>query len=177
MGAQKLTLPVAGRPLVEHALDAASGYPTVVVVSPAMAGRIPPATGRRIIINDAPERGMSHSLALAEEVVDDPFATLVVLLADTPKVDAALVVTVLSALGDNDVAFPVRDGVPGHPVVFGPRARRRISQLADGDTLRALRDDPHLKRVAVDFCSDAPFVDVDTPEDYLQLTFRERPPK
>jgi molybdenum cofactor cytidylyltransferase len=176
MGAQKLVLPLAGRPLVEHALDAACGYPTVVVVSPALAARIPPAPGRRVVVNDAPERGMSHSLALADELVDDPQAALVVLLADTPRVDASLVATVLSALGANDVACPVRDGVPGHPVAFGPRARRRIAQLSDGDTLRILRDDPHLRRVCVRFGGDAPFIDIDTPDDYFDLTARERPP-
>jgi molybdenum cofactor cytidylyltransferase len=174
MGAQKLLLPVAGRPLVECALAAAAAYPTIIVVSPAVAARVPPAAGRRVVVNDAPERGMAHSLALAEELVDDPRAVLVVLLADTPRVDAELVDTVLSALGENDVAFPVRNGVPGHPVVFGPRARKRIAQLPDGDTLRALRDDSRLKQVRIEFGGDAPFVDVDTPDDYLDLAAGER---
>jgi molybdenum cofactor cytidylyltransferase len=176
MGAQKLLLPLAGRTLLERALDAAAAYPTIVVVSPALAARVPPASPeRRVVVNDAPERGMSHSLALAAALVDDPAAALVVLLADTPCVDGELVERMVAALGDNDVAYPLRDGVPGHPVVFGPRARKAIAELPDGDTLRALRDDPRFRRAAVALTSDAPFADVDTPEDYRRVTALAHP--
>lgn len=173
MGAQKLLLPVAGRTLLERALDAAAAYPTIVVVSPTLAARVPP--GRRVVVNDAPERGMSHSLALAAALVDDPAAALVVLLADTPGVDGELVDRMVAALGDSDVAYPLRGGVPGHPVVFGPRARKAIAELPDGDTLRALRDDPRFRRTAVALTNDAPFVDVDTPEDYRRVTALAQP--
>jgi molybdenum cofactor cytidylyltransferase len=170
MGAQKLLLPVGGRTLLQRALDAASAYPTIVVVSPALAVCVLPAPQRRVVVNDAPERGMSHSLALADALVDDPAAALVVLLADTPGVDGALVDRMIGALGGVDVAYPVRDGVPGHPVVFGPRARQSIADLPDGDTLRTLRDDPRFRRAAIALASEAAFVDVDTPEDYHRVT-------
>lgn len=176
MGAQKLLLPLAGRTLLERALDAAAACPTIVVVSPALATRVPPATPRtRIVVNDAPERGMSHSLALAAALVDDPAAALVVLLADTPCVDGKLVDRMVAALGDNDVAYPLRDGVPGHPVVFGPRAREAIADLPDGDTLRALRDDARFRRIVVGSSDDAPFLDVDTPDDYRRVRALTQP--
>ena len=47
MGAQKLVLPLAGRPLVEHALDAACGYPTVINFSPGISGWI--KDGRAVV--------------------------------------------------------------------------------------------------------------------------------
>jgi CTP:molybdopterin cytidylyltransferase MocA len=53
--------------------------------------------------------------------------------------------------------------------VFGPRARARIAGLPDGDTLRALRDDPGLRRVEVPETEDRAFADVDTPEDFARL--------
>lgn len=170
MGTQKLLLKVGGLTLLERALDASSAYPTIVVASPALAGQVPVGPLRRVVVNDAPERGMSHSLALADALVGDPAVALVVLLADTPGVDAELIERMVAALGDADVAFPVRDDVPGHPVIFGPRARAAIADLPDGDTLRELRDAPRLRRVMVAVEGDAPFADIDTPHDYRRLT-------
>jgi CTP:molybdopterin cytidylyltransferase MocA len=169
MGAQKLLLPVGGRTLLQRALDAAGAHPTIVVASSAIASQVASAPLRRIVVNDAPERGMTHSLALAAAHVVDPKAALVVLLADTPGVDVALVEAVLGALGDNDVAYPVRDGIPGHPVAFGPRARAEIARLPDGDTLRTLRDDPRWRRAPVLIADDAPFLDIDTADDYRRV--------
>jgi molybdenum cofactor cytidylyltransferase len=168
MGTQKLLLPLGGRRLLERALDATRDFETIVVVSPGLAAAVPAAPRRRVVINGEPERGMSHSLALAAAAVEDPAAAIAVLLADTPLVDRALVEAVLRALGESDVAYPVRDGTPGHPVIFGPRVRGEIARLAAGDTLRHLRDDPRWRRVAVPVGDDAPFVDIDTPEDYAR---------
>ena len=168
MGGQKLLLAVDGRTLLDRALAATAGYPTVVVASPAVREAVPPAAGRRVVVNAEPDRGMTHSLRIADALVD-PESSLVVVLADTPLVDAALIARMAGALGDADVAFPVRGGRPGHPVVFGPRARRALGALPEGDTLRVLRDDPRWRRIEVQVDGPAPFTDVDTPADLAAL--------
>lgn len=168
MGAQKLLLRLGERTLLERALDAAGHLPLVVVISPALEDRLPPGANVRVVVNPAPERGMSHSLQLANAAVEDPDAALAVLLADTPFVDAALVRRVSAALGDADVAYPVRGGVSGHPVVFAARVRPRIAGLQPGDTIRALRDDPRLQRVTVAVADADAFLDIDTPEAFAQ---------
>ena len=170
MGRQKLLLELDGRSLLARALDASAAFPTAVVVSPQLAAHVPPAARRTVVVNDAPQRGMTHSLALGERAAGDPGAALIVLLADTPYVDAGLVARVAGALGEADVAYPLRDGAPGHPVVFAARLRPEIHRLAEGDTLRRLRDDPRWRPVAVPVPGDAPYVDVDTPEDYRRLS-------
>jgi CTP:molybdopterin cytidylyltransferase MocA len=175
MGEPKLVLPVAGETLVARALAAAAAYPRVAVVSPALAPHVAAAPGLVTILNDEPERGMAHSLRLANAALGEPDAALVVLLGDTPFVDAALVDRILAARGDADVAYPARDGVPGHPVVFGPCARAAIAGLPDGDTLRSLRADPRWTRIEIATDDDAPFADVDTPADFARIRARVEP--
>ena len=166
MGAQKLLLELGGRTLLERVLAAASAFPTVAVIAPDLAAEVPKRPDLTVVINDQPERGMTRSLALADAAVPEPEAALVVLLADTPLVDAALVRRIVEARGEADVAYPVRAGIGGRPVVFGPRPRAQIASLEEGDTLRLLRDDPRWHRVEVEIDDDAPFLDVDTPEEF-----------
>jgi molybdenum cofactor cytidylyltransferase/nicotine blue oxidoreductase len=163
LGLPKTALRLGTATLLERALAACGAYERIVVAAAANAAEVP--AGVRTIVNDAPERGMTHSLRLADAAVADRDAALVVLLADTPFVDATLVARVLAARGAADVAYPVRAGRPGHPVVFGPRPRALIAALPDGDTLRTLRADPRWTRVEVDVADERPFLDVDTPED------------
>jgi CTP:molybdopterin cytidylyltransferase MocA len=168
MGAQKLLLPVGGTTMLARAFAAAGEFETIVVIAPSLAGHVANRAGLCVLINEQPELGMAHSLTLADAAIVDREAALVVLLADTPLVDAALVRRVIDARGDADVAYPVRDGIAGHPVVFGPRVRAELAALERGDTLRRLRDDPRWRRVGLPARDDAPFLDVDTPEDFAK---------
>jgi molybdenum cofactor cytidylyltransferase len=166
MGSPKTALRIGAKTMLERALAATDGFERIVVVGRANANDL--AAGpcdAQIVINDEPERGMTHSLQLADAALADRDAALVVVLADTPLVDGALVACVVAARGDADLAYPVRAGVPGHPVVFGPAPRARIADLPDGDTLRALRADTRWTRVEVQVDDDRPFLDVDTPAD------------
>jgi len=172
MGAQKLLLPLGAATLLERALAAAAPWPAVAVVASALAPLVAARAGLTVVVNDQPERGMTHSLALADAALGDRDAALAVLLADTPFVDAPLVHRLLAARGDADVVYPTRGGVGGHPVIFGPAARAAIAGLQEGDTLRILRDDRRWRRVEVPIDDDAPYLDVDTPGDLARAQAR-----
>jgi CTP:molybdopterin cytidylyltransferase MocA len=174
-----MALRLGGRSLLELALDAAGAFPTVVVVPadvPDDVAKVLEAARRTgdvtVVVNERAERGMSRSLGLADAAVLDRTVPLGVLLLDTPLVDAALVARIFTARGSNDVAYPVRNGVAGHPVVFGARARAAIAELPIGDTVRGLRDDPRWTRATVEIDDDAPFLDVDTESDFTALAAR-----
>jgi len=171
-GSPKTALAFGERSFVERALDAARDYPTVIVIPADDAGAARAAVrfGATVVVNEARERGMSHSLRLANRALSTPHAHLAVLLVDTPLVDADVVRRVFAAAQHTDIAFPVSaDGRPGHPVVFGARARDAIEHLPDGDTIRTLRDDPRFSRAPLCFEDERPFTDVDTPADYRAI--------
>lgn len=162
MGTQKLLLPIRGKPMIEHVLDAASAYPTILVTSDAVAGAIASRSGLTIVINTEPHLGMAHSLALANDAAAGE-AVLLVFLGDKPLVSADLAERIVQGAVSNaaDVAFPERDGVGGHPVFFSRNARAKIG--GTGDSLRTIRDDASLRRLALPIEDNGAYADVDDP--------------
>jgi CTP:molybdopterin cytidylyltransferase MocA len=115
---------------------------------------------------------MAHSLALADAVIDAD-GPIAVLLADLPDITGADVAAVVSNYDDStDVVVPRCGNRLTHPVIFGPRARRNIALLPDGDTIKQLRDDPGLRRRIIDIAHMAPN-DIDTPSDYAARIGRD----
>ena len=173
MGSDKLSQPLAdGSTLMQRAMRACAGYPAVVVTSSALAATLEPPAGVTVVLNDEPERGMTHSLRLADERIWSGHS-IAVLPADLPLANAATMRTVVEASGGVDVCYPVRaNGTPGHPVVFSPEARKLLGELPEGDTLRALRENPALSRRALPIEDDAPYLDVDEPDDLRRWSER-----
>jgi molybdenum cofactor cytidylyltransferase len=165
MGRQKLLERIGGRSLIGRAVEAASAWPTVVVASDAVAAELV-ASGAaervRIVRNAEPERGMNLSLALADAAIDasEPIA---VLLGDLPDCDSATIARVVAAYDDDvDVVIPQAGERRGHPVIFGPVARRAIAGLGDGDGLNGVRDAAGLRRRIVAVDDARGFDDIDT---------------
>lgn len=147
-----------------------------MVASAAVAAELeiaglPPSV--RIVRNDAPERGMNHSLALADAAVA-PGEAIAVMPADMPDCDAAAVARVVDAYDDGvDVVAPRAGERFGHPVVFGPGARRAIVRLGDGDGLHRIRDDATLRRRIVAVADARVFDDIDTDADLTARRARD----
>lgn len=156
-------MPFRGRPLIDYAIEAAARWQPLVVCSREVARYLDDGGGITAIVNDEPERGMSHSLSLANRAIDDDVA-IGVLLADKPLASEQLIEAIVRASRDADVTFPQRNGAPGHPVVLSVRARRFIDDLPLGDTLRLLRDRSELIARAVESTDEGAFFDVDTIE-------------
>ena len=83
MGRQKLLLPIDGVAIVTRVVAACEAWPTVVVVSDATVAQALARADARIVHNAAPERGMNHSLALADAVIRRDEA-IAVMLGDLP---------------------------------------------------------------------------------------------
>jgi CTP:molybdopterin cytidylyltransferase MocA len=163
IGQQKLLMDFRGRPLIEYALEAAQRWQPVVVCGPEIAEHLARRPDLELVRNDAPELGMSHSLALANRFLASDVPMLV-LLGDKPLLTEALIETICREADEADVVYPARGEEPGHPVLLSPRARRFIEYLPAGDTLRLLRANPNLIARAVDTSDPGAYFDVDTVE-------------
>ena len=115
MGTPKADLVVAGRRLLDRAIEAARAGgcdPVLAVVRPGTQ-----APGVRLIVNPAPERGMRSSLALAVTAAEGA-AALAVLLVDAPGVGADAVREVVLAWRPGRIAVGRYAGRRGHPTVM-----------------------------------------------------------
>jgi CTP:molybdopterin cytidylyltransferase MocA len=163
MGRQKLLIEYAGRRLIEYPIAAAQGWQPVVVCGRQVAEYLHGRDDVEIVLNEEPALGMSRSLALGSSVLPEHLQ-LIVLLGDKPKASEALIRDVLRYARESDFVYPQSEDVPGHPVVLSPRARRRLNDLPNGDSLRLLRDDPMLIVRAIATSDPGAFFDVDVME-------------
>jgi CTP:molybdopterin cytidylyltransferase MocA len=174
MGFSKALTPLGTRSPLARLASNAAGRALVIVTARELAAECAAvAPDARIAINERPELGMTSSLRVADSIAAAD-AYLAVFLADKPFVATETIAACESAaLCGADVAYPVSpEGNRGHPVIFSPRARAGLRLLPDGDTLRALRDDPALDRAEV-LCADAgAFFDLDTVEDWRAAEVR-----
>jgi len=164
MGQQKLLMPIDGRTMIERVIAAARAWPIVIVAGDDVALALGP-TPFCIARNASPGRGMSHSLKLGNALVPDA-EPIAVLLADLPDIGSASISRVIDAYDDSvDIVVPRYGEAFAHPVIFGPRARQKITALDDGDTIARIRDDASLRRRMVETDQTA-LADIDTPAEY-----------
>jgi molybdenum cofactor cytidylyltransferase len=164
-GSQKLLHPLPdGDTLLARAVRAAGDFDVVAVCGETLEPNAR-ALGARTVRNDEPDRGMAHSLRLANAIVDAD-AAIAVLPADLLLIEADGVARAIAASEGYDVTYPRRaDGTPGHPVVFSPFARALIIGLRDKEPIARVRDAELLSRTTLAVDEDWPYRDVDTPSD------------
>jgi molybdenum cofactor cytidylyltransferase len=179
MGRPKQLLSVAGRPLLQHVLDAAvaARLGTIVLVLGHAAAAIRavlavPADGRvRVIVNTRYAAGQSTSLQAGLAAVPATAAAAAVMLGDQPALDAAHIDTVLAAFAAaaTPIVRPVfADGTPGHPVVLARRVWPQVARLRGDDGARAVIAAHPAWLTTVPVAGAAP-PDVDTHADYVRL--------
>jgi molybdenum cofactor cytidylyltransferase len=173
-GGQKLLMDFRGRALIEYAIWATQRWSPIAVVGADVAEYLEGRGDVTLVRNDAPARGMSHSLALANRFLPADLAMIVV-LGDKPLISETLIETICSAAAGSDVVYPLHASQPGHPVWLSPQARLHIDGLPSGDTLRLLRMHPDLAQRAVESTDRGAFFDVDTVDELRHAASGERP--
>jgi molybdenum cofactor cytidylyltransferase len=171
MGRDKLSMPLAGSSSLERIGRLLVGRAVVIVCTArqlaAHASQIPFATA---IVNDSPQGGMTSSLRVALPALEGS-DRLGIVLADKPLLSRSTLerLEARAASSDRDIVYPrSRDGAPGHPVYLSPSAMKASARLPDGDTLRALREDPALSTLAIECDDPGAYFDIDTEADWFE---------
>jgi molybdenum cofactor cytidylyltransferase len=181
MGRNKLLAEIGGAPMVRRAVDAAlsSAASHVIVVTGNDAERVRAAlAGQEVDFVDNAEfrEGLSGSLKRGLSRVPDDCDGALVLLGDMPDVDTHLIDRLIAAFDPTEnraICLATRNGKRGNPVLFARRFFGEIEAI-DGDVgARGLIGEYPDLMCEVEAGSDAPLIDIDTPE-ALDAYLKER---
>ncbi|HEY9854775.1 MAG TPA: nucleotidyltransferase family protein [Stenomitos sp.] len=173
MGSPKALLEWGEKPLLQHQIDVLAAFGQVVVVlgheAEHILERIAPNPNTRLVVHPGYSEGRSSSLqAGSRAIIGDPRG-LLVLGTDQP-LDERVLCPLLQALGpETSLAVPVKQGRRGHPVLLAGFLLPELRQVAqEPEGLRTIVRRHHAKSVEVPIDLDAPWWDLNTPDDYAQ---------
>lgn len=182
MGAQKLLLPLAGKPVITRIVDELLASPVhklfVVVgrdgkaVQDALQGR---SVG--FLNNPDPAGDMLGSIRCGLRAIPTGCSAVLVVLGDQPNVTSRLVATLIAGFTESrqGIVVPTHQGHREHPVLFAARFRDELLSRHDGVGLRGLLDAHPDEVVSLEVADSTLFKDMDTPEDYQrELTCNAR---
>lgn len=175
MGQAKLLLPVGGRAIVRHTVEAAraGGVDSVwVVTGPDVEPMETALAGLdvQIVVNPAPEEGQAGSVRAGIAALPASVDTVLIALGDQPALDPSIIPALLAARWTSTkpiVAPRYRDG-QGNPVVFKREVFPELLRLTGDQGARPMiqRDPSRVEWVDLDLSMPP---DVDTPADYEKI--------
>ena len=182
MGANKLLTEIEGKPLVRRVVEAAiaGGAAPVVVVTGNEAEHVQTAlTGCDVrLMNNADfSSGLSSSLRCGLKALPEDCSGAVILLGDMPAIPPALIDRLIAAFDPAEgraICVATHGGKRGNPVLFARRFFAEIEAIEGDVGARGLIGAYPELVCEVEAGSDAPLIDIDTPED-LAAYRRERP--
>ncbi len=174
MGEWKMTLPFAGRTIIENSVyQALEVCSRVILVAGYRCRELRKlfAADKRIdlVINSDYKRGMFSSVKLGTGAVSSEWFFLG--LGDMPLVKADIYRLLLKFKG-TDAVIPRYMGKKGHPLLLSPRVKEAILNYEKVNTLRdVLADFPNL---LIPVAAENILIDIDNPEDYKTLLHNNR---
>jgi molybdenum cofactor cytidylyltransferase len=175
-GDDKLSAPLAGEPLLFHAVRAARAAPVsrvLVVARPGLdCGLWPETPPVEVLRITSPALSESLKAGIAALLYTNG---VFVFLGDMPLVPHDMAARLAAKIGDNSAALPRRDGRPGHPVLLSSRLYPEIARLSgDEGAGRLLRGRSDV--IFVETEDPAIHLDIDRPQDLATLRAADTPP-
>lgn len=172
MGSNKLLAPVAGKPLVRHAVEAAmaSSAETVIVVTGNGAEEVERAVSPLtplFVENHDYSKGLSTSLKCGVSHVPDGCDGVLVLLGDMPGVTSALLDKLIAAFDPSEgraICVATHHGKRGNPVLWSRRFFAEIMALEGDVGARHLIAQNAELVCEIEAEDDSPLTDIDTPQ-------------
>ncbi|MFO1072782.1 MAG: molybdopterin-binding/glycosyltransferase family 2 protein [Geminicoccaceae bacterium] len=177
-GPNKLLLPVAGKPMVRHVVEAAlasRASPVVVVLGHQQHEVRQALRGLKVefVHNLEHAAGLSTSLKAGLAALPAGVAGAVVCLGDMPRIGAALIDRLIAAFDPAEgraIVLPTWHGKRGNPVLWGRAFFAEMQAVAGDVGARHLIGAHGEAVVEIDAGDDAALVDIDTPEALAAFT-------
>lgn len=171
-GRTKLVEEFEGKPLVRYAVEAALGAgarPVFVVTGHARDAVMAALDGLDVCEAPNPRyaEGIASSVAAGIAALPEDCAGALVMLADMPRVDAALcrtLIEVFSAMSVGDAFVPVVEGRRGNPALLSRKLFERAMRLTGDEGARKLLSQSDVRTIEVEIEGAAAGLDIDTPE-------------
>lgn len=171
MGGAKMLLPIAGKPMVAHAISAARAASLagpIIVTQPhdtALQAVVSDAKGRCVLSDDY-RQGMAHSLVAGLHSVPPDWRGAFIMLGDMPFVSPDLLELMATRLTGDAIVIPTFAGRRGNPVLWGREHFNALAALTGDVGGRVLWEGRHHNIVEEPWLDDTIFCDIDTPEDW-----------
>ncbi len=174
MGADKLMLTVGGIPVVERIIAAASKSrlgEIILVCSSESTASIGRRYGAKIVVNNSPKSGQSHSVRLGVENSCKSSDGLMFLAGDQPFINEDTINKLIESFmpGKCSAVVPLYNGKRGNPVIFASRLRDKLLSLTGDSGGRVLLKELEGSIVTVGFNDEKPGLDIDTREEYEEV--------
>lgn len=174
MGADKLLLPIGGIPVIERVIAAASKSSlgeVVLVCANGSVASIGRKYGAKIVENNAPEQGQSHSIRLGVENSGLSADGYMFLVGDQPFINESTINRLIDGftMGSSSAAVPMYNGVRGNPVIFASSHKDELLHLSGDSGGRVLLEKLKGNIITVCFADGNLGLDIDTREDYEKV--------
>ena len=175
MGTDKLLLPVGGIPVIERVIAAASkselGEIILVCGSDSVAD-IGKKYRAKIVENNAPETGQSHSVGLGVKNSCRSAEGFMFIAGDQPFLDESIINKLIGKFlpGHCNAVVPLYNGIKGNPVIFASKLRNKLMSLSGDSGGRVLLEEMEEGIITVSFADAKPGMDIDTMEEYEAIT-------
>jgi molybdenum cofactor cytidylyltransferase len=173
MGTCKQLLPLEGKTVIGHCLDAllGGGISEVIVVAGPQGNAVAEAVQDypvTVVRTTDPDGDMADSIRTGIAALSPSVTGVLISLCDHPLV-SPWTVALLSAFhyeGQDRIIIPVYEGRKGHPTLF---PRHILNELVSTYTLRDLIRKDHGRLCLVEVPDQGVRLDMDTPEDYRKI--------
>ena len=180
MGSNKLLMPLEGKPMVRHVVEAASASAaeSVIVVTGNAADDVRQAVSLfnpAFVENSDYSSGLSSSLKCGLAHVPEGYDGAMILLGDMPGVTAKLIDKLIAAFDPSEgraICVATHNGKRGNPVLWAHRFFDEIMALEGDVGARHLIGQNAELVCDVEAENDAPLIDIDTPEMLAEYSSR-----
>jgi molybdenum cofactor cytidylyltransferase len=180
-GQQKLFLPYREHTILEQVISellASKAAEVIVVSSPLTHDQIEELSlsGITLVANPDHKLGMTTTIQKGVQAVSRATNGYMICLGDMPRITTAEYDQMIDAFGSSHITdskailLPFYQGQKGNPVLFASSYRQDIMTHQDMEGCRGIVQSNKSDLIKVPMTADHVLVDVDTPDDYNELS-------